>query len=50
MSQVRRYEWGSAQPTIEVFRRIVLAFNVSADSFLFEEYERGPDERSLDEV
>jgi transcriptional regulator with XRE-family HTH domain len=45
VSQLKRYESGASQPTIEVFRRIVLALNVSADMLLFEEGERGPDER-----
>lgn len=44
ISQLKRYESGSSQPTIEVFRRIVLALNVSADTLLFEEGQRGPDE------
>lgn len=45
VSQLKRYESGSSQPTIEVFRRIALALNVSADMLLFEVDERGPDER-----
>ena len=45
VSQLKRYEAGSSQPTIEVFRRIALALNVSADMLLFEPEERGPDER-----
>lgn len=45
VSQLKRYEAGASQPTIEVFRRIVLALNVGADVLLFEEGERGPDER-----
>jgi len=45
VSQLKRYEAGSSQPTIEVFRRIALALNVSADMLLFEEGERGPDDR-----
>ena len=45
VSQLKRYESGASQPTIEVFRRIALALNVSADMLLFEAEERGPDER-----
>lgn len=45
VSQLKRYEAGSSQPTIEVFRRIALALNVSADMLLFEADERGPDDR-----
>jgi transcriptional regulator with XRE-family HTH domain len=44
VSQLKRYESGSSQPTIDVFRRIALALNVSADMLLFAEGERGPDE------
>lgn len=45
VSQLKRYESGASQPTIDVFRRITLALNVSADMLLFEEDERSPDER-----
>ena len=45
VSQMKRYESGASQPTIEVFRRIALALNVSVDMLLFEPNERGPDER-----
>ncbi|PRC90591.1 helix-turn-helix domain-containing protein [Solimicrobium silvestre] len=45
VSQLKRYESGASQPTIDVFRRIALALNVSADMLLFEPDERGPDER-----
>ena len=44
VTQIKRYEAGSAQPTLEVFRKIVLALNVSADVMLFDWDERGPDE------
>jgi Predicted transcriptional regulators len=42
--QLRRYEAGTTQPTIEVFRRTVLPLSVSADMLLFDEGERGPDD------
>ncbi len=45
VSQLKRYEAGASQPTIDVFRRIALALNVSADMLLFEANERGPDDR-----
>jgi transcriptional regulator with XRE-family HTH domain len=44
VTQIKRYEAGAAQPTLEVFRKIVLALNVSADTMLFDGDERGPDE------
>jgi transcriptional regulator with XRE-family HTH domain len=45
VSQLKRYEGGTTQPTMDVFRRIALALNVSADMLLFEVNERGPDDR-----
>jgi transcriptional regulator with XRE-family HTH domain len=44
VTQIKRYEAGAAQPTLEVFRNIVLALNVSADTMLFDGNERGPDD------
>jgi transcriptional regulator with XRE-family HTH domain len=44
VTQIKRYEAGAARPTLEVFRNIVLALNVSADTMLFDSDERGPDE------
>jgi transcriptional regulator with XRE-family HTH domain len=44
VTQLRRYEAGSAQPTAEVLRRLAIALRTSADSLLFDEDERGPDE------
>jgi transcriptional regulator with XRE-family HTH domain len=41
VSQLKRYEKGTSQPTLDVFRKIVLALNVNADDLLFEQ-ERGP--------
>jgi transcriptional regulator with XRE-family HTH domain len=42
--QLRRYESGSSQPTLDVIRRLALALSVSADVLLFGKKERGPDE------
>ncbi len=42
VSQYKRYEAGTSQPTLDVFRKITLALNVSADDLLFDEGERGP--------
>jgi transcriptional regulator with XRE-family HTH domain len=47
VSNVRRYEAGTSQPTLDVLRNIALALNTSADSLLFEPDERGPEDRSL---
>jgi transcriptional regulator with XRE-family HTH domain len=44
VSQVRRYEGGSSQPSLEVLRKLAVALGVSAVQLLFDETERGPDE------
>lgn len=47
VSQYKRYEAGTSQPTLEVFRKIILALHVSSDMMLFEKDERGPDDDQL---
>jgi len=42
--QVRRYEGGTSQPTLDVIRRLAIALGVSADMLVFDEKERGPSE------
>jgi transcriptional regulator with XRE-family HTH domain len=42
--QLRRYEAGASQPTLEVIRKLATALGVSADLLLFGKDERGPDE------
>lgn len=42
--QVRRYEGGTSQPTLDVIRRLAIALGVSADMLVFDENERGPSE------
>ena len=44
LSQIRRYEAGETQPTLEVIRQLAIALSVSADMLIFDEGERGPDE------
>lgn len=44
LSQIHRYEAGSAQPTLDGIRKLARALRVSADSLVFEQDERGPDE------
>ncbi len=47
ISQYKRYEAGTSQPTLEVFRKITLALNVSSDMMLFDQDERGPNDQDL---
>lgn len=42
--QIRRYEGGTSQPTLEVIKRLAQALRVSADALVFDASERGPDE------
>ena len=42
--QIRRYEGGTAQPTMELIKKLTIALSVSADYLIFDEAERGPDE------
>jgi len=42
--QIRRYEAGSSQPTLDVIKRLAVVLSVSSDALLFDSEERGPDE------
>jgi transcriptional regulator with XRE-family HTH domain len=42
--QLRRYEAGTSQPTLDVIRKLSGALQVSADMLLFGKDERGPDD------
>lgn len=44
MVQLRRYEAGTSQATMDVIRRLAVALSVSADLLLFGETSRGPDD------
>lgn len=43
-TQLRRYEKGESQPTLEVLRKLAVALNISGDMLLFDEHERRPPE------
>lgn len=42
VTQVRRYEAGTAAPTLDVLRNLAIALHVSTDALVFAEDERGP--------
>ncbi len=42
INQIRRYEAGSAQPTLEGLVKLAKTLHVSLDSLVFEEDDRGP--------
>lgn len=45
VQQIKRYEAGTSQPSAEALKKIALTLHVSTDSLLFEEDERGLDDR-----
>jgi len=47
INQVRRYEAGTAQPTLEGLVKLAKALHVSLDELVFAEGERGPDGERL---
>ena len=42
VNQIRRYEAGSAQPTLDTLLRLAKVLHVSLYGLVFEEHERGP--------
>jgi len=44
ITQIKRYEAGSSQTTLEVVRKLSQALRVSGDELLFGKTGRGPDE------
>ncbi len=47
VNQVRRYESGSALPSLEALKKIAVTLSVTIDSLVFEPGERGPQEEGL---
>jgi transcriptional regulator with XRE-family HTH domain len=45
--QLRRYEKGESQPTLDALRKLATALNVPGDLLLFDEEERRPPESFL---
>lgn len=44
VGQLRRYESGSSQPTLDVIRKMAIALGITSDRLLFGADERGPDD------
>ncbi len=40
--QIRRYETGKSQPTLDVIRKLAVALGVSSDVLIFDAQERNP--------
>ena len=45
INQIRRYEAGAAQPTLEGLIKLAKALHVSLDELVFEKDDRGPSEK-----
>lgn len=44
VNQIRRYESGTTQPSLDVLKKIALTMSISIDSLVFDDNERGPDD------
>lgn len=44
VTQIKRYEAGATQPSLQALKKIAVTFGVTADFLLFDEAERGPDD------
>ena len=42
ITQVKRYEGGDAQPSLDALKKIAVAFNITTDWLIFEDGEREP--------
>jgi transcriptional regulator with XRE-family HTH domain len=47
VTQIRRYEAGTNQPTLDVLRALAIALAVTTDDLVFNEDERGPADDTL---
>ena len=44
ITQIKRYEAGTSQPTLDAMRKLATTLRVSADDLIFGRTERGPDQ------
>ena len=44
VNQIRRYETGHAQPSLDALKKIAVALRITLDELVFDEGERGPDQ------
>ncbi|MGA3184286.1 MAG: helix-turn-helix transcriptional regulator [Candidatus Dormibacteria bacterium] len=47
VTQIRRYEAGKAEPTLEILRKLARGLGVTGDALLFDETERGPQQETF---
>lgn len=44
ITQIQRYEGGQTQPALDIVRKLAIALSVSADTLIFDDHERDPDD------
>lgn len=44
VTQIKRYEAGATQPSLDALKKIAITLGVTTDFLLFDETERGPDD------
>lgn len=47
VSQLKRYEAGTSQPTLDVIKKLAIVLGVRSDDLLFDADERKPDDEDL---
>ena len=47
INQIRRYETGAAQPTLEGLIKLAKSLHVSLDELVFDDKDRGPDNEKM---
>jgi transcriptional regulator with XRE-family HTH domain len=47
VTQIRRYEAGTSQPTLDVLRALAVGLSVTTDALVFNEDERDPESNDL---
>jgi len=47
VSQLKRYEGGTSQPTLDVIKRLSIVLSVKSDDLIFDADERKPDDEDL---
>lgn len=44
VTQIKRYEAGATQPSLDALKKVAITLGVTTDSLLFDDAERGPDD------
>ena len=47
VTQIKRYESGTNQPALDIFKRIVISLNIDSETLLFSKEERSFEDKNL---